>query len=102
MLTEEEAKGLFECVMKTRGPGGIDPFGDALISAIIRCQKSPERVEAFRDTAAYLLDRADQHSTDSPCWIALADAARNVVRGEVDAALNNGDLTDDLYTRLDR
>jgi hypothetical protein len=32
--------------------------------------------------AAYLLDRADQYEADSPCWIALADAAANVINGE--------------------
>lgn len=52
------------------------------------------------DVAAYLLDRADQYVTDSPCWIALADAAFNIVVGEVEAAKDNGDLDDSLYKRL--
>lgn len=54
------------------------------------------------DIAAYLLDRADQYETDSPCRIALADAARNLMLGEVKAAKDNGDLDDELYQRLSR
>lgn len=38
-----------------------------------------------RLVAAYLLDRADQYETDSPCWVALADAANNVLAGAVEA-----------------
>lgn len=54
------------------------------------------------DVAAYLADRADQYITDSPCWIALTDAARNIMLGEVEAAKSNGDLDADLYKRLRR
>jgi len=36
------------------------------------------------DYAAYLLDRADQYDTDSGCWVALADAAHNIMLGEVE------------------
>lgn len=53
-----------------------------------------------RDIAAYLLDRADQYDTESPCWIALSDAAHNLMLGEVDASVKAGEL-DDLYKRVD-
>lgn len=52
------------------------------------------------DVAAYLLDRADQYDTDSGCWVALSDAAHNIMLGEVEAAKNNGDLDASLYERL--
>lgn len=55
-----------------------------------------------RDVAAYLLDRADQYETESPCWVALADAARNVMLGEVEAAKDHGELDASLYERLAR
>ncbi len=51
-------------------------------------------------TAAYLLDRADQYETDSPCWVALADAAENVMLGEVETAADNGDFDEDLLARV--
>jgi hypothetical protein len=50
--------------------------------------------------AAYLTDRADQYETDSPCWVALTDAASNVVNGEVEASDANGDLDPDLRARV--
>ena len=56
----------------------------------------------LEDVAAYLLDRADQHVTDSPCHIALSDAARNIMLGEIEAAKDNGDLDESLYKRLKR
>lgn len=56
----------------------------------------------IEDIAAYLLDRADQYDTDSPCWIALSDAAHNLMIGEVRAAKDNGDLDQGLYKRLRR
>lgn len=52
------------------------------------------------DVAAYLLDRADQYETDSGCWVALADAAHNVLAGAVQDAKNNGDLDESLYERM--
>ncbi len=64
-------------------------------------QKKQLRDAAIRDVAAYLLDRADQYDTDSGCWVALTDAAHNLMNGEVDAALNNGDLDKGLYRRVD-
>jgi len=54
-----------------------------------------------RDVAAYLLDRADQYETESPCWIALADAAENVLAGEVHRSLAENDFDDALYARVD-
>lgn len=55
-----------------------------------------------RQLAAYLLDRADQYDTDSPCWIALSDAAANVANGEVDLAISHGELEDSaLLARVD-
>lgn len=54
-----------------------------------------------RDYAAYLLDRADQYATASPCWIALSDAAHNVMLGEVEAAKASGDLDAGVYKRVD-
>lgn len=50
--------------------------------------------------AAYLTDRADQYENDSPCWVALTDAASNVVNGEVEAAEANGDLDDGIKRRV--
>lgn len=55
---------------------------------------------APKDYAAYLLDRADQYVTDSPCHIALADAARNIMLGEVETAKRVGELDASLYKRL--
>ncbi len=46
------------------------------------------------DLAAYLLDRADQYELDSPCWVALSDAASNVANGEVTEAIMHGELDD--------
>lgn len=54
----------------------------------------------IKDVAAYLLDRADQYVTDSACWIALSDAAHNIMLGEVEIARRNGDLDRSLYDRL--
>ena len=64
--------------------------------------KRPRQAKlAARDVAVYLLDRADQYVTESACWVALSDAAHNVMLGEVEAAKRNGDLTADLYERVD-
>ena len=54
------------------------------------------------DYAAYLLDRADQYETDSGCWVALAEAAHNVMIGEVENAKKSGELDASLYERLER
>jgi len=48
----------------------------------------------------YLLSQADAYVTESPCWIALSDAAHNVINGEVQAALDSGELDDDLLRRV--
>ncbi len=52
------------------------------------------------DVAAYLLDRADRYETESPCWVALADAAENILVGEVARAVECGELDGSLYDRL--
>lgn len=49
--------------------------------------------------AAYLLDRAHQYDADSPCWVALADAASDVVNGEHRQSHVEGDL-DGLIERV--
>ena len=54
-----------------------------------------------RDVAAYLLDRADQYDDGCFCWLALAEAARNIMAGEVEAAKRNGDFDAALYARVD-
>lgn len=55
------------------------------------------------DVAAYLLDRADQYDTDSPCWVGLVDAARAVARGEVEEAIAHGELAEpELRLRVRR
>lgn len=51
------------------------------------------------DVACYLIDRADQYDTESPCWVALADAAKAVMRGEVEEAVSHGELDDDDIRR---
>jgi len=54
------------------------------------------------DVAAYLLDRADQYDTDSPCWVALSDAAENVMACEVERAKQSGELDQKLRQRVRR
>ena len=57
---------------------------------------------SIRDVAAYLLDRAGQYETESPCWVALSDAAHNIAIGEVAKAKANGELLHgDVYERVD-
>ena len=50
--------------------------------------------------AAYLIDRADQYETESPCWVALADAARNIMNGDADAAAAHGEFDEELIARV--
>jgi hypothetical protein len=40
------------------------------------------------DVAMYLMSRADSYETDSPCWVALSDAAHNIVNGAVEKDLD--------------
>ena len=57
---------------------------------------------SVRDVAAYLLDRAGQYETESPCWVALSDAAENIAIGEVAKAKAHGELLHgDVYERVD-
>lgn len=53
------------------------------------------------EVAAYLMDRADQYETDSPCWVALSDAAHNIMDGYARGAVDAGEL-DDLRARVER
>jgi len=55
-----------------------------------------ELTERQRENVAmYLMSRADQYETDSPCWVALSDAAHNIINGAIDAELAyNGDDLD--------
>jgi hypothetical protein len=59
------------------------------------------RMTADEVVAAYLLDRADQYDTSSPCWIALADAAKDILMGDHKQANLEGNL-DDLTDRVRR
>jgi hypothetical protein len=45
------------------------------------------------EVAMYLMDRADQYENESPCWVALSDAAHNIINGAVekDRAYNGND-----------
>lgn len=53
--------------------------------------------------ACYLLDRADQYQVDSGCWVALADAAKNIMLGEHRKSFAEGEFDDgDLQRRLRR
>jgi len=52
------------------------------------------------DVAAYLLDRADQYENESPCWVALSDAAENIMACEVERAKQNGELDQKLRQRV--
>jgi hypothetical protein len=54
-----------------------------------------------RDVAAYLLDRADQFDTESSVWQGLADAAENVMLGEVEVAILDRQLDEEIYARVD-
>lgn len=74
--------------------GAYEPLVDDEVEDFVR--------EVFaRDVAAYLLDRADQYKTSSPCWIALSNAAANIIRGEVQAEKANGTFDAELYARVD-
>ena len=55
----------------------------------------------LRDVAAYLIDRADQYETSSPCWIALSDAALNLLNGDVEQRMSEGEFDGELYARVD-
>ena len=66
-------------------------------------EKKPQHDMSNLDIAAYLLDRADQYETDSPCWVALSDAAANVANGDALASWHAGELDDEqLRARVER
>lgn len=77
---------------------------DALACMIDVCDCAKyDQAISRRMVAAYLLDRADQYQDGSASWIGLADAARAVVRGEADDAIDCGELDDSqVLTRIDR
>lgn len=54
----------------------------------------------FDEIAAYLVDRADQYVTDSPCWVALTDVAHNIMQGDVETWMTDGNLDEDLRRRV--
>lgn len=57
--------------------------------------------ELERIVCAYLLDRADQYETSSPCWIALSDAAGNIMSGEHIKSWKEGEFDAELMARVD-
>lgn len=65
-----------------------------------RAQRAERKLDKWCHVVAYLLDRADQYETQSPCWIALADAAENIMNGAVDKAVKHGEFDDELYARV--
>lgn len=66
-----------------------------------RRERAERKLDKWRDVAAYLLDRADQYETKSPCWVALADAAEALMNGEVEGAVVHGEFDEALYARVD-
>ncbi len=62
---------------------------------------APLDKETIRVVAAYLLDRADQYVDGSGCWVALADASHNLMRGDVEVSLLDGQLDPDAFRRVD-
>lgn len=68
-----------------------------LFSRAIREAMEDER----RVCAAYVLDRADQYYTASPCWHGLADAAHGIMNGEAAEAADHGEFDAKLYARVD-
>ena len=77
------------------------PHAEAALGAAL----GPDRLITIRQAqdvfTRYLLDRADQYETESPCWHALADAAQEVANGEAWADFEHGELDgDDLKRRV--
>lgn len=62
---------------------------------------APLDQRTIRAVAAYLLDRADRYDTDSGCWVALSDAAENLMLGEAQVSLIDGHLDADVFSRVD-
>lgn len=85
---------------KGRCPGGAQDVEVEPVQVIRRAAK-PMLVIRRADVAAFLLDRAEQFADDDPCCAALADAARAVMRGDVEEAERTGAL-DGLYYRVGR
>lgn len=69
----------------------IDLIERAIVDAV---------AEERRNIAAYLLDRADQYTDDSACWVALGNVCEAIINGGAYEAAMHGEL-DDLYERVD-
>jgi hypothetical protein len=50
--------------------------------------------------AAFLIDRADQYDTKSSSWIPLADAAHDVMSGDMEQRAREGEFDDALLKRV--
>jgi len=48
---------------------------------------------------AYLLDRADQYKTSSPCWVAITDCVKDLMDGTAQDRIDAGEV-DDLVERV--
>lgn len=72
-----------------------------VVEGVVRKAVAAARVEERRICAAYVLDRADQYETRSPCWHGLADAAHGIMSGEAAAAEAHGEFDEGLYKRVD-
>lgn len=79
----------------------VEPLQDALNALDEPGEPGGESTVTPRDVAAFILDRADQYSIKSPCWVPMSDAAQAIMRGEVDEAKKHGELDEDLYRRVD-
>ena len=104
MTSEERARKFWHDWYNGDAPGDLK-MGDAMVGdddvaeliALIDAVREEEREAA----ATYLLDRADQYKTTSPCWVAVSDCAEAVARGEASESLRTGD-TEDLLSRVRR
>ena len=91
MTSEERARKFWQ------GDAMVGDDDVAELIALIDAVREEEREAA----ATYLLDRADQYKTTSPCWVAVSDCAEAVARGEASESLRTGD-TEDLLSRVRR
>ena len=81
---------------------GREPGGHVNGCSILAQALADVRVAFRRQVAAYLLDRADQIETKRWEWNPLADAAKAIVRGEVETAVAHGELAEpELLARVD-
>ena len=93
----EAAHKAFPACRAFAPPGGHSNGCDRIAQAL-----ADVRVAFRRQVAAYLLDRADQIETKRWEWNPLADAAKAIVRGEVETAVAHGELAEpELLARVD-